>query len=367
MDARKDGTRRVAKEAKLTGFQQARDTTLKEAAAKDSTYTYRANTPGAASDEEYWIRATRLRPAEIAVSRRASSNGVAGSMAGAVAGGNMATNEELREWVYDYLRKEVKNREESPAAQAAQLSYLELHVKTKLQEAGEMQPGVHSHYTEVPVDYKDQIREIIWGLVIQGIVIPGASTSQADLPFFQVSPWGKKCLEAGEYLPLDAGQYLARLTEQIPGVDSGILLYLRESLFAFRSGAYLGSAVMTGVGAERSLLLLRDAVEVAISNSGSRTKFAEKTKGKPVKQTFDEIWKRLDPVHDALATSLHKEDVRAELSGTFDLIRKTRNEAGHPTGRRISREEAHNLLLLFPQYCIVAYQTMDWLKLNPLP
>ena len=203
--------------------------------------------------------------------------------------------------------------------------------------------------------------------MIQGIVIPGANTSQADLPFLQVSAWGKKCLEDGEYLPHDAGQYLVRLKEEIPGVDDGILLYLQESLVAFRSGAYLGSAVMTGVGAERSFLLLRDSVEAAISNSSSRTKFAEKTKGKPVKQTFDEIWKRLDPVHDALAISLHKEDVRAELSGTFDLIRKTRNDAGHPTGRQISREEAHNLLLLFPQYCKVAHQTMDWLKLNPLP
>ena len=75
----------------------------------------------------------------------------------------MATNEELRAWVYDYLRKEVKNRQQSPGAQAAQLSYIELHVKTKLEETDEMQPGVQSHYTEIPVDYKDQIREISGG------------------------------------------------------------------------------------------------------------------------------------------------------------------------------------------------------------
>ncbi len=279
----------------------------------------------------------------------------------------MATTDEMRAWVYEYLRKDVKDRGQNRNAQAAQLSYIELHVKTKLQEIGEMQAGVHSHYTEIPVDYKDQIREIVWGLVIQGIVVPGANTNQADLPFFSVSEWGRKCLEAGEYLPHDAGQYLARLKAEISGVDASILLYLQESLVAFRSGAYLASAVMTGVGAERSLILLRDGVEAAISNHGLRQKFAEKTKGKPVKQTFDEIWKRLDPVHDELATGLKKEDVRAELSGTFDLIRKTRNDAGHPSGRQISREEAHNLLLLFPQYCKVAYETMDWLKLNPLP
>jgi hypothetical protein len=91
-------------------------------------------------------------------------------------------------------------------------------------------------------------------------------------------------------------------------------------------------------------------------------RFAAKTKNKLIKQTFDEMWKRLDPVHDQLAGDLNKEDVRAELNGTFDLIRKTRNDAGHPTGRTISREEAHNLLLLFPQYCRVVYETIDWLK-----
>lgn len=279
----------------------------------------------------------------------------------------MATTDELRAWVYDYLRKNVMDRQANRNTEALQLSNIELHVKTKLQDSGEMPNGIHSYHTEIAVAYKDKIREIIWGLVIQGIVIPGANTNQADLPFMQVSEWGKKCLEVGEYLPHDAGQYVARLKTEIPNVDNSIVLYMQESLIAFRSGAYLGSAVMTGVAAERTLFLLRDAVEAAISNPGLRQKFAEKTKGKPTKQTFEEIWKRLDPVHDALASGLKKEDVRAELSGTFDLIRKTRNDAGHPTGRQISREEAHNLLLLFPQYCLVAYETMKWLALNPLP
>lgn len=279
----------------------------------------------------------------------------------------MATTDEVRAWVYEYLRKDVKTRQVNRNGQALNLSDIELHVKTKLQNSGEMPNGVHSYHTDIAVEYKDQIREIIWSLVIQGIVIPGASTNQPDLPFMQVSEWGKKCLELGEYLPHDAGEYISRLRMEIPAVDNGIILYLQESLIAFRSGAYLGSAVVTGVGAERTLFVLRDAVEAAISTPGLRQKFAEKTKGKPTKQTFDEIWKKLDPVHDALATGLNKEDVRAELSVTFDLIRKTRNDAGHPTGRRVSREEAHNLLLLFPQYCLVAYDAMQWLAHNPLP
>jgi hypothetical protein len=57
-------------------------------------------------------------------------------------------------------------------------------------------------------------------------VIPGANTNQADLPFMQVSEWGKKCLELGEYLPHDAGLYVSRLKTEIPEVDGSIVLYM---------------------------------------------------------------------------------------------------------------------------------------------
>lgn len=263
----------------------------------------------------------------------------------------MATAEEVRAWVYEALRSDGHERQKNPGRPALGLSDLELRVKSRLQIAGEMRPEPHGHHDQLSDKYKDQIREIIWGLVIQGIVVPGASTQQASLPFMQITEWGKKCLEDGEYLPHDAGQYISRLNSQIQGVDKYILLYLQDSLAAFRSGAYLASAVMTGVACERTLLLLRDSVGNALSTQQSKTSFASKTKNQQVRRVFDEIWKRLDPVHEKLAADLGKEDAKAELSGSFDLIRKTRNDAGHPTGRSISREEAHNLLLLFPQYC----------------
>jgi hypothetical protein len=277
----------------------------------------------------------------------------------------MATSEEVRAWVYESLRNDVKQRRGNPSMPTLQLSDVEQHVKTKLQEVGKMPSGVQGHYSDIAVGYKDQIREIIWGLVIQGIVIPGGSMQQPDLPSMQVSEWGKKCLEAGEFLPHDAGQYLTRLKTLISDVDAGIVFYLQEGLIPFRSGAYVASAVMTGVAAERTLLVLRDAIEGALPTEDAKNKFAAKTKNKVIKQAFDEMWKRLDPIHDQLAADLNKEDIRAELSGAFDLIRKTRNDAGHPTGRQISREEAYSLLLLFPQYCQVAYQTINWLKTHP--
>jgi hypothetical protein len=54
------------------------------------------------------------------------------------------------------------------------------------------------------------------------------------------------------------------------------------------------------------------------------------------------------------------------IDGIYDLIRRTRNDAGHPTGKRMERSETHALLLLFPTYCETADKLMDWLKTNKI-
>ena len=190
---------------------------------------------------------------------------------------------------------------------------------------------------------------------------------------FSSEEWGKKCLVDGEYLPHDAGLYLHRLDGEISAItptmalDSVVRGYVTESLLSFSSGVYLSSAVMTGVAAERVLILVRDAVEAALPTPDRKKKFANATAGKPIKRVFEEIWQRLDASADALARGIGRDDVKTELSGIFDLIRKTRNDAGHPTGRAIPRDEAHALLLLFPEYCETAYRAIERLKSNPLP
>jgi len=124
---------------------------------------------------------------------------------------------------------------------------------------------------------------------------------------------------------------------------------------------------MTGVAAEKTLLLLRDAAENALPTAQRKQTFSSATKGKGAKKIHDETLKRIEPVQTQLANAFGKDDVRADLEGIFNLIRKTRNDAGHPTGKLVVREDAFGLLLLFPGYCSTAYKTMGWLMSNQLP
>jgi hypothetical protein len=271
---------------------------------------------------------------------------------------------QIRSWIYERLRQGKSGSLE------LQLSDLALYVRGKAVTAGILESRPFEGNYSIPPSIADLVRETAWELSFQGIIVPGvgigAGTGEPVFPFFQISEWGKHCLDSGEYLPYDAGQFVDRLAKKIAGIDPVILLYIKQSLGSFRCGAYLSSAVMVGVAAERVLLLLRSAVEASLGSKERQEAFSSDTKGRTIKRVYEETWKKLDPNIEAISGALGKEDITAELSGIFDLIRKTRNDAGHPTGRPVERDEAFALLQLFPTYCGTAYDVIGWLNHNKI-
>jgi hypothetical protein len=107
------------------------------------------------------------------------------------------------------------------------------------------------------------------------------------------------------------------------------------------------------------MLVLRKAVYDALGSPEKKKRFDNEAQGQ-VKRVYSAVWKRLDPVRKQMPEKL-RESVGVELAGVFELVRKTRNEAGHPTGRGIEREEAEALLLLFPTYSKTVYTLIEWL------
>lgn len=57
-----------------------------------------------------------------------------------------------------------------------------------------------------------------------------------------------------------------------------------------------------------------------------------------------------------------REDLDTRFTGIQWVIRESRNEAGHPTGKILDREMAYVLLNLFPSYCKKMYQLMGHYK-----
>ena len=79
--------------------------------------------------------------------------------------------ERLRAWVYDALIRPT--REVGANSGGLQLGDISRWVKQKAQQAGSVPQD--SHFASSNLDKRDEdaIRECIWGLIIQGIVVPG--------------------------------------------------------------------------------------------------------------------------------------------------------------------------------------------------
>ena len=196
----------------------------------------------------------------------------------------------------------------------------------------------------------EKITVVIWELIIEGLYTPGTGMQNPNLPYLRVTDYGRKCFEAGELTAHDPDDYLQKLKTVCTSIDDVTLLYTGESLDTFRKSNYLASTVMIGVAAESMLDRLVDAVHAALNTGQRKAKFEQDTKGKLAKRRHDEVLARLRTPASPLPTEIESV-LTQHIDGIYDLIRRTRNDAGHPTGKRIGRDEAHALLLLFPTYC----------------
>jgi len=217
---------------------------------------------------------------------------------------------------------------------------------------------------------QETLQEIIHALYIEKIIYLGnnlrASGIEAwNLPFYRLTQHGQKVVNATEYQPYDPSGYLSRIRNEIPKIDDVIIIYLEEGLNCFRSSYLFSSAVMIGCAAEKAMLLLIDAFGQAISNPTYRQEYEKETKFWMINRKYEALWKRLEPISPRLPPQLGDE-LHVILDRIFDLIRKTRNEAGHPTGKRIDLETIHANLLLFPSYCKRVYGLLDYFSNNQI-
>ncbi len=114
---------------------------------------------------------------------------------------------------------------------------------------------------------------------------------------------------------------------------------------------------------EKAALLLIEAFGKAIQDANKRKKY-EKENTRYISRRYEAFWKRLGPLAGTLPQELG-EDLHTILDQVFDLIRRTRNDAGHPTGKTIDRDTIRANFILFPNYCVRVYGLMDYFAKNP--
>jgi hypothetical protein len=211
-------------------------------------------------------------------------------------------------------------------------------------------------------------QRIFHELYLERILITGASPRSSSYgamgwPFYRVTEYGLKVLETQEYVPHDPEGYLARLKTAIPEVDEIILRYLEQALECYRRDLCLAAAVMVGCAAEKALLLLIETFGNALTDGNKKAKYEKETHGRMIGRKYEALWKRLQPLANSLPDNLG-DDLEVLLNQIFYLIRTTRNDAGHPTGKPVERETVFAELALFPKYCRRVYELIDHFQNN---
>jgi hypothetical protein len=140
----------------------------------------------------------------------------------------------------------------------------------------------------------------------------------------------------------------------VPTIDGATLVYLKEAMQAFRSGCILSATVMLGVATEHTFLLLLEKIDLNPTHAQTYKPVSRERGTLNKANKFKQILDR----HVSTLTPEIREDLDTHFASILSIIRTFRNQAGHPTGTIIDREQAYVLLQLFIPYCKKMYQLM---------
>lgn len=210
---------------------------------------------------------------------------------------------------------------------------------------------------------EDRIREIIWDLIVSRLVTIGINSSNPNWPWLKLTEYGRQVVNSVLPTPHDPSGYLSRLQKEVPKIDNVIFTYLEESLRTYNIGALLSSTITLGCASEKALLILIEAFGNAIQNAKRKQKFEADTRGRLIKRQFDVFVQNLNGIKGNLPGDII-DGVDTMLLGIFEMIRNYRNDAGHPSGKSISREQVYANLQVFIAYCKKVYQLKDFFERN---
>lgn len=198
---------------------------------------------------------------------------------------------------------------------------------------------------------RPEVYEVLWALLADGLVhLQPDPQYAASFEYWLWLPTkvGRRVLEGGDWHPEDPEGFLRRLDRQSPTLDPVARQYFAEALGAFRSRCYLATAVMLGVASEAAFGGLAEAYIGSLPPERAASARKDLTGARQSDfHRWEAFRKRINPVREQLPEDLRD---RLLLDAVSDLLRITRNDVGHPTGRLIDEDTARTHLLIAATY-----------------
>jgi len=226
----------------------------------------------------------------------------------------------------------------------------------------------YEHKTLHPID-KLTINEIIWDLVLERVVTPGADwENQGFPPHFRLTEFGKDYISQSAPHYYDPQGYMEFLRNIVQNLDPVIEQYIFESLNCYRRQLFFASAVMIGAAAEKAILLLLQAITDSMSNPSKKKKAVQLLDRPNLPEIFDTIRKTIDPLIKAktIPYSVHQ-GCTEHLMSLFEMIRVQRNDAIHPITGQVDRTKVFLSLQTIPTALESINRLIEWFGSNSIP
>ena len=224
-------------------------------------------------------------------------------------------------------------------------------------------PNEHtSEYMRLTENVQDQF----WALLIQGILFPGLDATNQSLPWFHVTRYGAQVVDGQRPQPYDPEGFLRDFNARNPSADPVVADYLEEAVTAFNHGCPRAAGVLMGAASEKAILVLLDTFQAAITDPAKKNRFEDERRS-TIHRQFRALKHRLDRMLQAKKLpSEVAESVNSEIPGAFDLLRRVRNEAGHPQlSGKTDRDTVFMNLRMFTEYIRRIQDLIAFFRANP--
>ena len=191
----------------------------------------------------------------------------------------------------------------------------------------------------------DVFSQAFWELIARRLIFIGGDRSLNQCRVW-LTERGQRAANGEQFNPEDPTRYMERLLEAAPRTSDTTQQYLREALKSYEQECFLASSVMLGGAAEDTSL------DVAASFVSWQGKPADNLKAilENPKQFYvyklQQFEKRLTAAKGSIPPDL-SENIELNITTILQLIRLTRNDAGHPTGRRVDQEDCYQNLVVY--------------------
>lgn len=202
------------------------------------------------------------------------------------------------------------------------------------------------------------LQEILWELLVQGVLAPGKNSLNLNLPFVHLTDYGAQCLEDGRILAHDPDAYIERLTRRIGrDIDELVLQTTREALSVFLSGSWTSSVILLARVAE----FLFDQLAGTVLGTRQQGDGTERLEASPrfSRSQAEAVIDRL--LHRNLP-ALSGSSLEPQLNGLLALLQYSRSQDGSPRWPHPSRDQVLGFFLLFPEQCAFVYHLLNVLE-----